>query len=76
MSTIDFIGGEKGGVGKSVLAQLVVQYAIDRSGVGFRAAVNDPTVGADTFTRMDRHRIKVWLQATQDRSAPVFAFAD
>jgi hypothetical protein len=49
---------------------------IDRSGAGFWAAVNDSAVGADTFTRMDRHRIKVWLQATHDRFAPAFAFAD
>jgi hypothetical protein len=29
MSTIHFIGGEKGGVGKSVVARLVAQYMID-----------------------------------------------
>ena len=50
----------------------------EKGGVGksVRATVNDPTVGADTFTRMDRHRIKEWLQATHDRFAPAFAFAD
>lgn len=31
MSTIHFIGGEKGGVGKSVVARLVAQRCIDRS---------------------------------------------
>ena len=31
MSTIHFIGGEKGGVGKSVVARLCAQYCIDRS---------------------------------------------
>ena len=31
MSTIHFIGGEKGGVGKSVVARLVTQYCIDKS---------------------------------------------
>jgi CO dehydrogenase nickel-insertion accessory protein CooC1 len=31
MSTIHFIGGEKGGVGKSVVARLVAQYCIDRA---------------------------------------------
>jgi hypothetical protein len=31
MSTIHFIGGEKGGVGKSVVARLLAQYCIDRS---------------------------------------------
>jgi cellulose biosynthesis protein BcsQ len=29
MSTIHFIGGEKGGVGKSVVARIVAQYLID-----------------------------------------------
>ena len=29
MSTIHFIGGEKGGVGKSVVARLLAQYMID-----------------------------------------------
>jgi hypothetical protein len=31
MSTIHFIGGEKGGVGKSVVARLCAQYCIDKS---------------------------------------------
>ena len=31
MSTIHFIGGEKGGVGKSVVARLCAQYMIDRA---------------------------------------------
>ena len=31
MSTIHFIGGEKGGVGKSVVSRLVAQYLIDHS---------------------------------------------
>jgi len=31
MSTIHFIGGEKGGVGKSVVARLCTQYCIDRA---------------------------------------------
>jgi cellulose biosynthesis protein BcsQ len=30
MSRIHFIGGEKGGVGKSVTARLLAQYCIDR----------------------------------------------
>ncbi len=44
MSTIDFIGGEKGGVGKSVVARLVAQYAIDR-GVPFVAVDADGSHG-------------------------------
>lgn len=31
VSTVHFIGGEKGGVGKSVVARLVAQYCIDQS---------------------------------------------
>lgn len=49
---------------------------IDHAGAGFWAAVNDPAVGADTFTRMDRQRVKVWLQAAHDQFAPAFAFRD
>jgi hypothetical protein len=39
MSSLNFIGGEKGGVGKSVTARLLAQYFIDRS---------KPFVGFDT----------------------------
>lgn len=39
MSTIHYIGGEKGGVGKSVQARLLAQYCIDR---------NLPFIGYDT----------------------------
>jgi hypothetical protein len=39
MSTLNFIGGEKGGVGKSVLARLLAQYFIDKE---------QPFVGFDT----------------------------
>ncbi|MDM0111094.1 mobilization protein [Variovorax sp. J22R133] len=39
MSSLNFIGGEKGGVGKSVTARLLAQYFIDR---------NKPFVGFDT----------------------------
>jgi len=30
MSSLNFIGGEKGGVGKSVAARVLAQYFIDR----------------------------------------------
>ena len=39
MSSINFIGGEKGGVGKSVTARVLAQYFIDHS---------RPFVGFDT----------------------------
>jgi len=45
MSTIHFIGGEKGGVGKSVVARLCAQYCIDRK-IPFMAADADGSHGA------------------------------
>ncbi|MES1206533.1 MAG: mobilization protein MobD, partial [Pseudomonadota bacterium] len=45
MSTIHFIGGEKGGVGKSVVARLCAQYCIDRE-IPFMAADADGSHGA------------------------------
>jgi len=39
MSSLNFIGGEKGGVGKSVVARLLAQYFID---------IDQPFVGFDT----------------------------
>ncbi len=45
MSTIHFIGGEKGGVGKSVVARLCAQYCIDRA-IPFVAADADASHGA------------------------------
>jgi hypothetical protein len=45
MSTIHFIGGEKGGVGKSVVARLCTQYCIDRA-LPFAAVDADASHGA------------------------------
>jgi len=45
MSTIHFVGGEKGGVGKSVLARLLAQYHID-GGRPFEAFDSDRSHGA------------------------------
>ncbi|MGB5832624.1 MAG: mobilization protein [Thiohalocapsa sp.] len=45
MSNIHFIGGEKGGIGKSVLARLLAQYHIDR-GLPFCAFDSDRSHGA------------------------------
>jgi len=45
MSQIHFIGGEKGGVGKSVLSRLLAQYHIDRD-LPFRAFDTDRSHGA------------------------------
>ncbi len=42
---LHFIGGEKGGVGKSVVARLLAQYWIDR-GVGWRGFDTDRSHGA------------------------------
>jgi hypothetical protein len=45
MSTIHFVGGEKGGVGKSVMARLCAQYCIDRA-LPFCAVDADGSHGA------------------------------
>ncbi|MDJ0805942.1 MAG: mobilization protein [Gammaproteobacteria bacterium] len=45
MSQIHFIGGEKGGVGKSVMARLLAQYCIDRE-IPFKAYDADLSHGA------------------------------
>ncbi|MBK5939934.1 mobilization protein [Halochromatium roseum] len=45
MSQIHFIGGEKGGVGKSVLSRLLAQYYIDQD-LSFRAFDTDRSHGA------------------------------
>ena len=43
---------------------------IDRLDASFWSAVHgSTTIGADAFTRMDRQRIKVWLQASFDQLA-------
>ena len=45
MSKIHFVGGEKGGVGKSVVARLCVQYCLDRT-IPFAAVDADVSHGA------------------------------
>lgn len=45
MSRVHFIGGEKGGVGKSVVARLLAQYWIDRA-IPFTAFDTDRSSGA------------------------------
>ena len=45
MSTVHLVGGEKGGVGKSVVARLLSQLFIDR-GAGFAALDADQSHGA------------------------------
>jgi hypothetical protein len=42
---------------------------IDRTDGSFWAAVHNPDFAADTFTRLDRQRIKVWMQAVYDQFA-------
>ncbi|MDO6563608.1 mobilization protein MobD [Amphritea sp. 1_MG-2023] len=46
MSTIHFVGGEKGGVGKSVLSRLLSQYFLDKSQpyIGLDADQSHPTL--------------------------------
>jgi hypothetical protein len=42
---------------------------IDRSDGSFWAAVHNPDFAADAFTRLDRQRIKVWMQGIYDQLA-------
>jgi hypothetical protein len=42
---------------------------IDRSDASFWAAVHNPEFSPELFTRMDRQRIKVWMQAAYDQLA-------
>lgn len=42
---------------------------IDRFDASFWAAVNNQALGAGAFTRMDRQRVKVWLNAAFDQLA-------
>jgi CO dehydrogenase nickel-insertion accessory protein CooC1 len=46
---------------------------IDRWDASFWAAVHNPSFAGEAFTRMDRQRVKVWLQAAMDRLSPVLA---
>ncbi len=57
MATLNFIGGEKGGVGKSVAARVLAQYFIDKGlpFTGFdtdrqtrRSASMSPVIGANS----------------------------
>lgn len=40
---------------------------IDRLDLSFWAAVHNPEAGADVLNRMDRQRVKIWLQSTYDQ---------
>lgn len=44
-------------------------HKIDRHDASFWAAVNSAALGDGAFTRMDRQRIKVWLNAAADQFA-------
>jgi hypothetical protein len=50
--------------------QAVAMSKIDRCDASFWAAVHNPMLEGNTFTRMDRQRIKVWLQAAMEALAP------
>ena len=44
-----------------------VMQKIDRHDASFWAAVNNPDYASGSFSRMDRQRIRVWLQAVYDQ---------
>jgi hypothetical protein len=66
MSTIHFIGGEKGGVGKSVVARVLAQYFIDHS-LPFAAADADASHGA---------LLRYYTEYTQPVDLEAFGSAD
>jgi hypothetical protein len=66
MSQIHFVGGEKGGVGKSVVARLLSQWCVDRS-APFAAIDADASHGS---------LVRSYGQFTQPVDLEVFASAD
>jgi hypothetical protein len=66
MSEIHFVGGEKGGVGKSVVARLLAQWCVDRS-VPFAAIDADASHGS---------LLRSYGQFTQPIDLEAFASAD
>lgn len=46
-----------------------VMQKIDRHDASFWAAVHNPSFAAGSFSRMDRQRIRVWMQAVADQFA-------
>ena len=74
MSSLNFIGGEKGGVGKSVMSRLLAQYLIDKE---------QPFIGFDTdrshasFTRFyPEHASSVVVDKFEGLDAIVGAFEE
>jgi hypothetical protein len=49
--------------------QPAAMQKIDRADASYWAAASNPTFANGSFTRMDRQRIKVWLQAAYDQLA-------
>jgi hypothetical protein len=66
MSTVHLVGGEKGGVGKSVMARVLAQYFIDR-GLKFVAIDADNSHGA---------LLRYYSEFTQPADLETFASAD
>jgi hypothetical protein len=66
MSQIHFVGGEKGGVGKSVVSRLLAQWCIDRS-TPFAAIDADPSHGS---------LVRSYREFTQPVDLEAFASAD
>jgi hypothetical protein len=66
MSTVHLVGGEKGGVGKSVVARVLAQYFVDRD-LKFVAIDADRSHGA---------LVRYYSEFTQPADLEVFASAD
>jgi cellulose biosynthesis protein BcsQ len=78
MTHIHLIGGEKGGVGKSLVAPLVAQYFIDHS-IPFLGFDSDRSHGAllrfyagyaspavARLGLLERQRLRTWLKSAYD----------
>ena len=70
MTRVHFIGGEKGGVGKSVVSRVLSQYFIDRQ-IPFLGFDTDRSHGsllrfyagfASPVLMLERQRVKQWLR--------------
>ena len=71
MSSLNFIGGEKGGVGKSVVARILAQYFIDNE-LAFTGFDTDRSHTSFTFETTDaEHPLRVVVDLAAQTAAPL-----
>lgn len=66
MASINFMGGEKGDVGKPVTARVLAQYFIDK-GAAFTGFDTDRQ-NSDALGLLERQRVKIWLKNSYEVS--------